>query len=162
MKHMKAVLLYIALVALPLLGILGILQLGDGLNAPPDLAGRWTLRAVSAPELEQGCTLLPLEADSLSMHISQSGQYLRLRFEGAEETVLRGTWRDGVLVVEHEITAGASAEGACDEATTATLRARLDQEAGRAKLRGVWTTSCDACPELNFQAVRVDPANSTG
>ncbi len=156
---MKAALLYVMLVVLPVLGILGILQLGDALNAPPNLAGQWSVDAVSERELEQSCTPLPSVEDDLSMRISQSGRYLRLRFTGAEETTLRGSWQDGVLVVEHEITTGASAEDACGEATTVKLRARLGQETGRAQLRGVWTASCDACPERDFQAVRVEPAN---
>jgi hypothetical protein len=62
---MKTVLLYLGLVGLPLLGVLGILQVGRGLTAPPAFGGTWRLAAAAS---EDGCTL-----PAAPLHVAQSG-----------------------------------------------------------------------------------------
>ena len=46
---MKTLLLYLALVGLPLLGVSGILRAGSGLVAPPSFGGTWALATADAP-----------------------------------------------------------------------------------------------------------------
>jgi hypothetical protein len=66
---MRSLLLYGALVGLPLLGILLVLQLGRGLTASPSFGGTWRLATASYPD---GCT--PPGA----LRIEQSGARARV------------------------------------------------------------------------------------
>lgn len=75
---MKALTHYLLLVGIPVLGVLGVLQLGQGLTAPKAVAGTWTLEAVSPPSGNATCAVLKEAAQAQTLAIEQSGPELML------------------------------------------------------------------------------------
>lgn len=69
---MRSILLYLALVGVPLLGVLGILQIGRGLVPPPAFGGTWRIEPETA-ESGAGCAL-----PAGTMRIEQSGLRARV------------------------------------------------------------------------------------
>jgi hypothetical protein len=68
----RAVVVYIALVGLPVVALVGVLRVGSGLDAPPPIGGAWVTDA--SPELLE-CT--GFEQGS-AVTIEQSGAHVRV------------------------------------------------------------------------------------
>lgn len=66
---LRALLLYVGLVGLPLVGLFGVLRAGVGLEAPPAIAGEWVL--------EPGAAATCAGTDRIA--IEQSGRFLLVR-----------------------------------------------------------------------------------
>lgn len=103
---MKSLLLYLALVGVPVAGLLGILEAGSRLQAPRDVAGEWYVEALAfATPGEQR----PFRV----LRISQSGVYLSVSLDGGEE--VRGRLLgDSLRVVRAP--SGDAARGGCASA----------------------------------------------
>src|SRR5436190_2119284 len=90
---MKSILLYLVLVGLPLLGIVGLLQVGQGLSAPISLAGKWDVQLVPSrppdPARQDGL----LRAAPATVNITQSGPNLRLTFDNTPSPIFEGSIR---------------------------------------------------------------------
>src|SRR3954468_12124408 len=99
---MKPLLAYSTLVALPLAGLVGVLQAGSALKAPPSISGEWRVETPRARTLT----------------VSQSGVHVSLAFGGSE---YRGELRGNTIVAESR---EREAAGAC-----VFLRARVDTAA---------------------------------
>ena len=74
---------YIWLVGFPLLGLIGILNVGRHLHAPAAVGGVWDLEADLQPSLSTACRA-PLAARQPTLTISQSGRYLTLTLDQME------------------------------------------------------------------------------
>lgn len=107
---MKPLLVYAALVGLPVAGLAAVLHAGGALQAPPSIAGEWRIEG-----LPQATVPEP------RFTISQSGTQVRLELFGRE---YRGTLRGDSLVVRSDGHAGS--RDACWDAADVLLRARSD------------------------------------
>jgi hypothetical protein len=82
---------YLALVGLPFLAVLGLLQLGDSLTAQPSVAGRWVLDADLNANRDTPCAVSLAGFQDNAVTITQSGKYLELSLPNRSRDRLRGT-----------------------------------------------------------------------
>lgn len=127
---MKAVLHYIFLVGLPILGVVGLLKLGSTLQAPASIGGTWLLQWQN--DSLANCGNLFDSAVSPLLTISQSGTHLVLELNTLEKTSLKATFNDLTIT-----TNGSGAE-------TAVFQATVDRQSEPNQLTG--TLTLPQCP----------------
>lgn len=137
----KSLAVYVALVGLPLAGLVAILRGGAGLQAPPPIAGEWRIQG--GP--------LAIDADSRVLTVSQSGEHvdvalgslsLRGRFTGDSLNAERRGMNDGSF-------------GPCPPHVR--LRARIDTAARPRRMVGLVGGRAAGCPQLAIDAVQAAP-----
>ena len=131
---MRAVLLYLVLVGLPVLGILGLLRVGQTLSAPTSLAGSWNaqLNVPGPPGSSAGDPLVHPGPTVLS--ITQSGPRVFLTFDDIQKTTLIGSVQ-GLLIYASFIPERATdASGAVT--TAVHFRGRVDRQTEPDQLLG--------------------------
>ncbi len=145
---MKAIRDYLILVGVPILGVIILLHLGQGLQAPASIGGLWV-----APELSgslQGLTCgreLNL-GDYPFLTISQSGPHLRIILGDSDLTAMSGTL-DGLALTADE-------SAPADDALALRLEATVDREAEPDVLSG--RLLVENCPDsFPFTALRQPP-----
>lgn len=131
---MKALLQYLVLVGLPVLGVLGVLQLGQGLTAPKALAGAWAFNPSGLVSEASTCPVLESVDQVATLAVAQSGPDLTLEL--------------GELRVDGQV------EGSTVRAMSPLLA--LDADVGLpGQMRGTLTfPTCPASPTLTFNALR--------
>ena len=151
---MRVILLYIALVGLPIIGVAGVLQLGRDLRPPVSVSGTWAVRITSPVSHGTECTLRQAGGDRLQLNISQSGRWLTVSLSNADRVVaseLVGAI-DGQAII-----AGASDRASMGSATAfpMALRAKLEGKGGTDRLVGLLSlTCCRSQTEFSFDASR--------
>jgi hypothetical protein len=81
---MKSAIIYIVSVGGCVLAIIGLLYLGDGLEAPRSVGGTWAIEASG------GCDAAPIAKAEPALKISQSGPRLEIDLGDDARTVLHG------------------------------------------------------------------------
>ena len=152
-KHF--VIAYCFLVILPILGFMEVLKKGEGMSAPPSVAGTWKLEA-NAVEL---ATLLcgkstPAIQESF-VTISQSGRNLVLALNSEPAAsgpgVIEGSIIKGSLIALPE----GPNQLACVSGRLLTLNATVDARVGLRSLAGELSLdACSSCMALDFHAAR--------
>jgi len=146
---MKAVLLYLALVGIPVLAVLGILQLGRGLTAPIAVAGTWNIEKNSPITNDSSCSALPISSDKPVLTITQSGSHLQLMFNDTDRTTLTGELHEQTISTANTPSQGQDAIG---------LEARVDRQAEPDSLQGVLTfRECPSRKAVTFTATHQNP-----
>jgi len=150
----KAILLYLALVGLPVLGVAGILRLGSRLEAPPDIGGTWRAAFAPAAQLVPPCVELP--PDAAAFDVAQSGVHVSVTLNDASRTRLDGKLRGMHLWGRAEnLPLLGTARTACPGAPL-ELAADLVWDGRESHLVGnLWAGGCAACAPVSFQAERV-------
>jgi len=139
---LRSLLLYIVLVGLPLVGVLGIVYLGERLEAPASVKGQWQIEVEGKAPDPQDCSAGLRSA--LALMIVQSGPDLRITFNDEAQTTMIGHI-NGFLVT------------ASESSGPLALEATLDQLSQATRLRGTLTFS--ACDQhMNWSATRVPSA----
>ena len=139
---MRVALLYVALVGLPVVGLLAVLHAGQRLEAPPDVGGVWRVARGGACGLQEGDTF----------EIAQSGQYLSV--ELPRRPAMGGRLTGGVLRAR----GGARASSAPGCASGPLAFEALTAEPVPRQLRGrVGVPGCAGCPFQSVVAVREAP-----
>jgi hypothetical protein len=88
---MKSIFLYLVLVGLPVLGTVGLLQMGQSLAAPVSVAGTWSAQ-LTLPSSSDSADRDPLlRSDPTIFTILQSGPSVFLTFDDAQRTKLAGS-----------------------------------------------------------------------
>ncbi|HEX8241955.1 MAG TPA: hypothetical protein VF541_00620 [Longimicrobium sp.] len=143
---MKPLLVYAALVGLPVAGLAAVLHAGRPLQAPPHIAGEWQLDRPSS--LRRGPA--PREQAEPRFTISQSGTHVSLAITGIE---YRGELRGDSLIAR---STDQGQGDSCWNAGRAVLRARIDTAA--APRRMAFALDAPSSPECGgpFTAVRVE------
>lgn len=143
---------YVCLAGCPLLALIGILDAGHNLQAPPDIAASWELKAEADPLGPALC----LPAGPPVLQISQSGQYLSLNLARYH----------GYGKVGNNSAASADLQtdpiGACGASGTALhIEVSLPEpDAGR--MAGVIkSAACGDCKALPFSATRLETPPET-
>ena len=133
---MKALLQYVVLVGIPVLGVLGILQLGQGLAAPRAVSGIWQVTpSVSSltPSVQLSCPAAFGVVEKPKLVIEQSGP--RLVFDLNDLTV-------------HGLIEGQTVQAASDQMD---LMAQLESTG---MLRGTFSfPACPNAPSIAFTAM---------
>lgn len=129
---------YVLLVGIPLLILIGVLQAGAGLTAPPAVSGKWVLEPAAA-----ACGEI-LGRGRATLNITQSGPALVMTFEDARKTTLTGTAETGRL-------SGFASAAGCGNSIR--LQADITGNPSRRSLRGqLIFDGCGACPQVAFRA----------
>ena len=137
---MKSALLYIVLVGLPVLGVLGVLRLGERIVPPTAIGGEWRVEGGGRTCVVPGGRF----------RIEQSGEFVHVVIPG--RTDVPGRLRGGVLN---------AAGGARDETSPgcgqSAVRIRVRVGTGIAdRIEGTaGVPGCAGCPLAAFAAVRV-------
>jgi hypothetical protein len=153
---MRLAVLYLTLVALPTLGVWGILRVGETLTPPTSVSGVWRLEANPSDATDATCGYLLRPAAQASLTISQSGPHLLLTLNNQDSTTLVGRI-DGEEITAEAAAASSRAVGGGSEAASASthLEARVDRQAEATRLQGsLTTTQCSLRTVVPFVAVR--------
>jgi hypothetical protein len=146
------VLAYVFLVALPVLGLVGILKRGRSLSAPFSVDGVWKIESGNLPASPCGNFLSSVSSAPLS--ISQSGKSLVVTLSGGTKTA-SGTLEGKTIKAQFT---GASGTSECSTGAGAlTLTATLDPMAEPRTLSGTLSVegcASSSCAPMEFRAVR--------
>ena len=160
-EAMRAVLLYLGLVGLPVLGILGLLQVGQRLSAPISLAGTWN--AQLSPESESTAADPGLPRPVV-LTITQSGSDVILVFDDDQRTTLVGKIQGAIIDATAVRQDGTTANYAADFGNTPrSLRASIDWRAEPRRLVGVLVLDRGRLhAEVPILAIRKDKVRKGG
>lgn len=143
---MKTVLLYLVLVGVPVVGIYGIVCLGQNLKPPMSVSGEWAV--VLTPRTADGLLCKGFSSESLILKITQTGPHLALTLNDPSATRLSGEVNLETLtaksVEQIEPTPGVT--------SPIQLHANIHRQPGLDRLSGTFTSG--NCPELSFTATR--------
>jgi hypothetical protein len=140
---MKSILLYLFLVGVPLLGIVGLLQVGQSLSAPISLAGKWTAQLVPAQPQDLASEDWLLGGGSTTLSITQSGPNFRLTFDDTPGKVFEGSIREMTINARVLDRGGAATTNPSNVRTTAVafrgrvVRGTVDRQVQPDRLIGV-------------------------
>lgn len=144
---------YVAFVGLPVVALLGILRLGEGLVAPRAVHGEYTI-AVDSSNVSP--CLSPLVAGSeRRMTIAQSGTRLQLTLGSETPIILAGTLAgDTIRVV---------AATRCLTADSVGMSATVEKSATETELVGqLQWPGCATCSPAPFRASRLPSESQRG
>jgi hypothetical protein len=148
---------YIWLVGVPLLGLIGILNVGRHLHAPAAVGGDWNLEGDLQRTLSPACRS-PLVQRQLTLTISQSGRYLILtldQMQGAGQ-VENTTMSGAVSAVTNGISCASGEE-------VAHLNARIEPSVDGDLMTGVIEIrGCSGCVPFPFRATRRPASTKVG
>jgi|HubBroStandDraft_1064217.scaffolds.fasta_scaffold00001_178 hypothetical protein len=155
------ILAYVFLVALPVVGLIGVLKSGRKLTAPISVDGLWQLQAdpVRLAALPCGKTLA--QNPNTALVISQSGKNFTVSLSNDPKStssgVLEGNTLKALLVPSVAWSAG------CGDSRELSLVATVDPKADPRSLAGLLSVNhCPACASVEFHAVRQTPQLKKG
>lgn len=152
---MKLLIHYLLLVGLPVLGVLGVLRVGQSLRPPVSVSGPWTVEVSRQVMGYSSCEDQLRQSEPLVLSISQSGPHLTLSFNNKKKINLEGEIESTRVNARslHAATNPGSDKGNSSDAIS--LYATIDRQAGPERLLGALSFSkCPAAPEINFVATR--------
>jgi len=161
-EAMRVVLLYLGLVGLPVLGILGLLQVGQTLSAPISLAGTWN--AQLSPKSEATAAGPGLLPRPMVLTITQSGSDVIVVFDDDQRTTLVGKIQGATIDASAIRQDGTTANDAADFGNIPrSLRASIDWRADPRRLVGVLVVDRGRLhAEMPILAVRKDKVHKGG
>ena len=149
---MKAVLPYLLLVVIPVLGVFALLQAGERLTAPVSVGGTWNLEINPQVAGSPACTGLSIRSEQPLLTISQSGPHLRLTFNDEGNTMLVGQI-DDMTIVANVIRHPAAGDARDNQTAVIHLEAVVDRHPEPDRLEG--TLIMNGClVSVPFTAVR--------
>lgn len=152
---------YVLLVALPLLGLAGVLRSGRNLSAPTSVGGLWKIRADAAR-----LALLPcgksIGTSDAGFTVSQSGRNFTLNLANVMTSSASGTI-EGTTIRASIVPSGVWAREAGCGGRVLSLTATANSPVNPQSLDGVLSVNdCPACTPVHIQAVREDQAKAKG
>lgn len=145
---------YALLVALPLLGLAGILNYGRRLTAPLSVDGVWHFETGSNGLADLLCVKNDVLIHDGSVAISQSGKVLALNVSGQTQFAATGSI-EGNKVTASILPSGSGQRAGCRNDRPVTLSATVTPGADPRFLVGVLTLKdCASCIPVEFHAVR--------
>jgi hypothetical protein len=151
MRHLVSYLLF---VGIPLAGLLGVLRLGQGLEAPRAVHGAWAVQPMASPG--RACHRHLLAGGDSTLTISQSGRQLSAKLGPGDAATLRGRLIGAELVLEGAIQPGSALRHAgCAAGDSVRVAARLVGGGPVERLDArLWTSACPECGAVEFTAVQ--------
>jgi hypothetical protein len=98
---MKIILIYVALVGILLAVLLGILRIGEKLNAPINVSGEWSVSSDFAKAVNESCISFTFRKKEPLFVIEQSGIYLKALFNDSAHTEMQGRLQNNKMVFNH-------------------------------------------------------------
>lgn len=149
MRHVVAYLLF---VGGPLIGLFGVLHLGQGLEAPIAVHGRY---AVDAPASEvPACYRWLLASSDSSLAVAQSGTLLTATLGADRGVTLRGRLSDSTVELTGILDGTTAPDSvACAPQDSLHVRARVVRSTDSERLVGALAaTACDGCAAVPLSA----------
>ena len=139
---------------LPLAGLLGVLRIGRGIEAPLAVHGAWAVQPMAATG--RVCTRYLLFGADSSLTIAQSGRELTATLGPSGEVALRGALDGDELALEGVIQPGAIPRYvACTVGDTVRLEAQVSSAAPLRELEAdLWFSACVDCGPTGFTVAR--------
>jgi hypothetical protein len=144
---MRSIMTYVFLVGIPLIGLVGILKVGEGLTAPRPVAGDWiAVERESLPLWNPGCRTAAAadeaEQGPSRVHIDQSGARADVSWSGVRADAFRVTLRGDSLEGKLALTF----DRRCP-VDVLTFRAVVTHLNERERILGeLRAEKCDTCP----------------
>jgi hypothetical protein len=162
-KPPSSAMLYLFFVGLPLLGLIGVLQLGRGVRATPSIGGKWSVdgRGPLTAAIEcRSDDASPGARDPRrwGLDIAQSGPRLTMVLEDGDKAQLRGRL-DGAHVVGTTHGKGAPR---IEVNAEVNRTARPEELAGTVRFAECAEPATGQTIELPFRAVRERPSGAAG
>jgi hypothetical protein len=149
------VIAYVLLVLLPVLGLVGVLRHGRGLNAPLSVDGVWRWQADSSRLAMLPCAESLLSNQDPTLTISQSGANLVLDFNNRAKAAASGVIEGTTLKASIVRPPGEVSEAGCTGGRALSLTATVDPKADPRSLVGMLSASgCPACAPVEIRASR--------
>ena len=151
---MKAVIGYMIMVGLPIIGIFALLQIGEQLTAPISVGGNWQLEAESATYEQTSCWQLLTWPPQPGLNISQSGLYLQITLNDADLATLSGELTDTTITAStsNKTTINTRNKEADDAPEEYYLQMIVDPQSEPERLTG--TLSGNTCVSTAISGVR--------
>lgn len=152
MRHLiKTTVIYLALVAPPFLGLVGIIEVGRGIAAPRAIGGDWQLDDASRQAAATPCHGLVFDKQA-TLKVSQSGLRAEVAFADQAKTVMH------VQIADQHITGSGRAHGAAGCDRPLSLDARVEKSGEKAEIVGTLERrGCSGCPVAHLRAGRKTP-----
>jgi hypothetical protein len=151
---MRHLLYYLLFVGVPLAGLLGVLRVGQGIEAPRAVHGSWAVQPMAATG--SVCTRYLLSDTDSTLIIFQSGRQLSGSLGPRAEIGLTGALRGNEIALEGVIQPGATPRHiACSVGDTLRLTARFSATVELRQLEArLWSSACSDCGAVGFTAAR--------
>jgi hypothetical protein len=148
---------YALLVALPLLGLAGVLKTGRHLSAPRPIDGLWTFQIDASDQGGCGSAFASIPEKVIS--ISQSGKSFVLTVPSKPEFAATGALEGDAL--HAAITSRQSSLPSCPGPTQLSLVAKVGREANSSVITGQLSDArCSSCAAVPFRAARKEDVSS--
>lgn len=153
MSTKRAAALYLAFVGFPIAGVVGVLETGRGIAAPPSIQGAWRLHADLTANAATPCASRLSGFTAPELRVSQSGVFLEIVLPTQRQERLSGRFEDYHLLAEAQPDLFGE-----DVFDLLRLTAVLGQEQGELVLRGVLGMPRRIeCSPMPFTATRQPP-----
>ena len=151
---MRHVISYLLFVGVPLAGLLGVIRVGQGIEAPLAVHGAWAVQPMAAPD--RVCTRYLLTGADSTLTISQSGRELTATLGPGDEVTLRGAITGYQVALEGVILPGAIPRYvACTVGDTVRLEGKVSSVFPLRQLEaGLWFSACADCGPTDFTIAR--------
>lgn len=154
---------YILLVALPIVGLVGVLKTGRGLTAPISVDGLWQLLADPVRMASLPCGKSLGQSPETALAISQSGKNFTLSLTNGPTSTASGTLEGTRLTASIMPSAVWSEETGCGVGRQLSLVATVDLKTEPRSLAGMLSVNdCPSCATVEFRAVRLAPPAKKG
>jgi hypothetical protein len=137
---------YFTLVGLPLLVVLLVLKLGEGIAAPPAIDGAWVMEARGVAPADGDCSAFLQEFGGSTLTVSQSGRFLSASWEHRPDTTLRGELAGDRFT----LSSAGEAQGTCEQAPLRIDGYLLQAQGTHALDVRLSLPSCNACGGLEL------------
>jgi hypothetical protein len=145
---MKLLVTYLLLVGLPVIGVLGVLEVGRSLTPSLSVSGHWKVEIGRRAGANSSCADFFDESGPLTLSISQSGPNLSLLFESTRKLKLDGEIESTSL----KATRTGSPD---DDAELVQLKATFDPKTNPERLIGALSFNrCPTTSGISFIATR--------
>ena len=144
---------YVLLVAVPLVGLVGILRSGRKLSAPISVGGVWKINASQDQLAALHCGKFLL-AQNTAFTISQSGRAFTMNLSNSVWSATGGAIEGSTINATLIPSAAAASEAGCGEQSlslTATVDAKASPRSLQGTLRGL---NCAGCAPVEFHGIR--------
>jgi len=149
---------YVLLVALPVVGLAGVLRSGRNLSAPMSVGGIWIISATPDQLAAFPCGKILL-AQNTAFTISQSGRAFTLNVPNAGWIASSGAV-EGNTITATLVPAVPAKEAGCGDHSL-SLTATVDTKASPRSLQGALRAQdCPGCAAIEFRGIRDEQAKT--
>jgi hypothetical protein len=154
---------YVLLVALPIVGLLGVLKTGRSLTAPISVDGIWQLQVDSTRVASLPCGKTLGQNPETALAISQSGKNFTLSLANGPKSTASGVLDGTTLKASVVPVAPWSDEAGCGASHELSLVATVNLKSEPRSLDGTLSVNdCPTCNPVAFRAVRLALAAKKG